>query len=344
MYKTCIYCNRKLGDNESVENFPVGRRLAFDAEKGRLWVVCSSCRRWNLTPLEERWEAIEECERHFRETTIRYSTDNIGLARLSEGLDLVRIGRPQRPEFAAWRYGRQFLRRRVLSVARDLGVAAGAVAAHVLGVNAILWFVWMGSKRRVVARVSAADGKPLPVAADDLKEVRLVTTETPEGWGLSVPYRTGIMEIEPWRSFADRDGDTKVLVGPTAVRAAGKLLPKVNTYGGSGAQVRSAVGLIEDAGDPERLYRKAAREEGYMTTALFDRDASVIRSMHPEVRLALEMAAHEEAERRALEEDLKELERDWRDAEVIAAIADRLLVPEEIEDWIRRHRRKEGSE
>ncbi len=29
MYKTCIYCNRNLGDNESVENFPVGRRLAF---------------------------------------------------------------------------------------------------------------------------------------------------------------------------------------------------------------------------------------------------------------------------------------------------------------------------
>ena len=153
MYKTCIYCHRNLGENESVENFPVGRRLAFDAEKGRLWVVCDNCRRWNLTPLEERWEAIEECERYYRDTTIRYSTDNIGLAQLGEGLDLVRIGKPQRPEFAAWRYGRQFMRRRLVRLAKDLSVAAGAVAAHVLGVNAILWLVWMGSKRRVVARV-----------------------------------------------------------------------------------------------------------------------------------------------------------------------------------------------
>jgi hypothetical protein len=38
MYTACIYCNRKLGGNEIVENFPVGRRLAFDGEKGRLWV------------------------------------------------------------------------------------------------------------------------------------------------------------------------------------------------------------------------------------------------------------------------------------------------------------------
>jgi hypothetical protein len=338
MYKTCIYCHRNLGDNESVENFPVGRRLAFDAEKGRLWVVCDNCRRWNLTPLEERWEAIEECERYYRDTTIRYSTDNIGLAQLGEGLDLVRIGKPQRPEFAAWRYGRQFMRRRFLRLTRDLGIAVGAVAAHVLGVNAVLWFVWLGAKRRVVARVTAPDGVTLPVAADDIKAVRLVTTETPEGWGLSVPYRTGIMEIEPWRTFADTERDTAVLIGPTAVRAAGKLLPKVNTYGGSGGQVRDAVGLIEDAGGPERLYQKAAREEGYVTTAVFDRDASIINSMHPQVRLALEMAAHEEAERRALEEELKELERDWRDAEVIAAIADRLLVPEEVEEWIRKHR------
>ncbi len=39
------------------------------------------------------------------------STDNIGLARLREGLELVRIGEPQRPEFAAlesaWREAEQ---------------------------------------------------------------------------------------------------------------------------------------------------------------------------------------------------------------------------------------------
>ena len=54
MYKTCIFCRKPLGSNEVVEAFPVGRRLAFDATKGRLWVVCGHCERWNLTPLEER--------------------------------------------------------------------------------------------------------------------------------------------------------------------------------------------------------------------------------------------------------------------------------------------------
>jgi len=42
-------------------------------------------------------------------------------------------------------------------------------------------------------------------------------------------------------------------------------------------------------------------------------------------RLALEMAANEDTERRALEGQLAELEAAWRDAEEIAAIADTLL-------------------
>ena len=101
MFKTCIFCNRNLGGNEVIENFPVGRRLAFDGERGRLWVICEHCRRWNLSPLEERWEAIEECERQYHDTPRSFSTDNIGLAHLGEGLQLVRIGEPKRREFAA---------------------------------------------------------------------------------------------------------------------------------------------------------------------------------------------------------------------------------------------------
>ena len=112
MYSTCLFCHAALGQNEVIEHFPVGRRLAFDGAKGRLWAVCARCGRWNLTPLEERWEAIEDCERLFRATKLRVSTDNVGLARLREGLDLVRIGAPLRPEFAAWRYAGEFARRR----------------------------------------------------------------------------------------------------------------------------------------------------------------------------------------------------------------------------------------
>jgi hypothetical protein len=112
-----MFCKKPLGANEVVEAFPVGRRLAFDAARGRLWVVCRSCQRWNLTPLEERWEAVEACEELFRGTRVRTSSENIGLARHAEGLELVRIGRPLRPEFAAWRYGDQFGRRRAVNSA-----------------------------------------------------------------------------------------------------------------------------------------------------------------------------------------------------------------------------------
>ena len=126
MYATCLFCAADLGSNEVIEQFPVGRRLAFDASKGRLWVVCRKCERWNLTPLEERWEAIEECERRFTSTRLRVSTDNIGLAKLSEGLELVRIGNALRPEIAAWRYGDQFGRRR-----RNHMLLTGAAVAAV---------------------------------------------------------------------------------------------------------------------------------------------------------------------------------------------------------------------
>jgi hypothetical protein len=48
-------------------------------------------------------------------------------------------------------------------------------------------------------------------------------------------------------------------------------------------------------------------------------------------RLALEMALHEETERRALAGELAELERAWRDAEEIAGISDNLLLPEGVQ-------------
>jgi hypothetical protein len=45
-------------------------------------------------------------------------------------------------------------------------------------------------------------------------------------------------------------------------------------------------------------------------------------------RLALEMAANEDAERRALKGELRQLEDAWREAEEVAAIADHILDEE----------------
>ncbi|MGZ8491275.1 MAG: hypothetical protein ACXWZS_03610, partial [Gemmatirosa sp.] len=144
VYAACLFCAAPFPTNESIETFPVGRRVAFDAERGRLWAVCRRCERWNLAPIEERWEAIEEAERLFRDTRVRVSTDNIGLAKLREGLELVRIGRPLRPEFAAWRYGDQFGRRRRRAVTAGGVGAVAAVAAAPLAVPALLAGLWSG--------------------------------------------------------------------------------------------------------------------------------------------------------------------------------------------------------
>ncbi len=48
-------------------------------------------------------------------------------------------------------------------------------------------------------------------------------------------------------------------------------------------------------------------------------------------RLAFEMALHEESERRAMDGELADLERAWREAEEIAKIADDMFVPASID-------------
>src|SRR5579862_5138045 len=187
MYATCLFCNKPLGANEALETFPVGKRLAFDAAKGRLWVVCPHCERWNLSPLEERWEAIESAERQFRDTRRRVSTDNIGLAKLRDGTTLVRIGQPLRPEFAAWRYGDQFGRRRrrqVLIAGAGItavgtlvagGIAAGmAFGGFWWGGRGVVNYLVRGNPNKVVAKIRAADGEMMHVRRRHLRETRVL--------------------------------------------------------------------------------------------------------------------------------------------------------------------------
>jgi len=337
MYKTCIYCNRNLGDNEIVEEFPVGRRLAFDQEKGRLWVICEHCRRWNLSPLEERWEAIEQCERQFYDTPKSFSTDNIGLAQVSEGLQLVRIGRRQRREFAAWRYGREFWRRRVRNIVTVVAQVAIGIGTAIAGANILPVFLGIRNNR-IVARVRDEDGKRLYLTPTEAKRLKLYRADNPDGWALGVTYRPQQRQFLLWSTGKGKRQETE-LAGPTAVRAAGRILPRVNEYGGTDSQVRRAVTMIEEAHAPERLFANIAAERGTLVPdRIFDRDATEFKNFDANVRLALEMAAHEESERRALEGELALLEEAWREAEEIASIADRLLIPESVEEWIRRHR------
>jgi len=326
MYSTCMFCSRPLGENQVVEHFPVGRRLAFDAERGRLWVVCRKCERWNLSPIEERWEAIETCERIFLSTRVRVSTENVGLARHPEGLELVRIGRPMRPEFAAWRYGDQFGRRRKRAILVGAGAAAvfggivvGGVAMGAgMGLIAQVPTFWA---RRTLVKVRTGDGKTHKLNEQDLKQVRLLPEESDVGYRIVVGKHRREM-----RTYG----------GEEARRVASIVLPKINRRGGDGHVVQGAVAEIAQAGHPERFLKQLVDGESFTSRKGIP---GYVNKMPRPTRLALEMALHEEEERRALEGELWRLERAWREAEEIAGISDNLLLPEGVDDFMDRHGR-----
>jgi hypothetical protein len=329
MYSTCLFCNEGLGSNEVIEQFPIGRRLAFDASKGRLWVVCRRCERWNLTPLEERWEAIEECERLFTGTRLRVSTDNIGLAKLREGLELVRIGNALRREMAAWRYGDQFGRRRrnsmLLSAAglAALGglVILGPMTGIIAGGGWGSWQIVNGlhnayQSRRVRARLRLPNSETVaPVRKKQLEKVAIVRAN--DDWAIRVPL--------------SRDALPTIFTGRHALHAASRLLPALNERGARAREVESAVELVTSAGDPARLFRRYAPETRRHDTrfpAPIDGSGHVLSKLPKEVRVALEMASHEEQERRAMEGELALLEAAWKDAEEVAKIADDMFLPD----------------
>ena len=348
MYTTCIFCHADLKRNEAIEEFPVGRRLAFDGAKGRLWVVCRRCERWNLSPLETRWEAIEACERAFEMTRMRVASDNIGLAKLSEGLELVRVGDPVRQEFAAWRYGDQFGRRRKRAVLIT-GAVATATGALVVGGAISLPTLWLTTRftkswylNRIVLRTRDSEGAPVRVLRRHLYTSRLVPTDRGSGWGVRVDHVPG------WNKHSDRSRRrTMVIHGREAIGLAAQLMAQANRRGGKEIAIRRAVRRIEHAGHPEAFLPEAANmaRRSFHGTAGRHLPAGgverlrkplpgTLAGMSESMRLAVEMATQEETEREALEGELKELEARWREAEEIARIADNLFVPDSVESFI----------
>ena len=338
-----MFCKKSLGSNEVIEEFPVGRRLAFDAAKGRLWVVCRRCERWNLSPLEERWEAVEACERLFRGTRLRTSSENIGLAKHPEGLELVRIGKPLRPEFAAWRYGVQFSRRLrkqwlwLGPVGGWMGVnwlfaTSGAVSAPLalttVGIMAspvLAWAYLRGPLARVRMDGDPADGPVTPeqvarFSLRDLRSIQLLPDR--DAPGFRVEMLKGMRKAR--------------FVGEQARRVATQLIPHLNPLGGTRLSVERAVHEIEAEGHPSRFLTHAVKL-GYQD---WRGRSGYIRSIPGPTRLGLEMALHEEQERRALEGELWILEQAWKEAEEIAAISDSLLLPAGTEAFFKRHGQK----
>lgn len=358
MYSTCLFCNTELGINESIEHFPVGRRLAYDAAKGRLWVVCKKCERWNLSPLETRWEAIEEAERLFRGTKLRVSTDNIGLAQLADGTDLVRIGAPPKLELAAWRYGDQFGRRQRRFLARAIPVgAASGLASNILTLPSAI---------ASVSAAAVAGGAVLALAstaylAKYYKDTRLPhfgirdeqgiirrfsafnarhATLGPAGhvfeWQLRVPYQDVTQANRFLQTLGIREtgatSNSVTLRNADAIRALSRVLPHANFMGGGKKEVKGAVEVVNESPNLQYLIHRASVAEPVMLYAANEvvKDEITISALPAPLRLALEMAIHDNDERRAMEGELHELEARWKEADAIAKIADEMFLPENI--------------
>lgn len=335
MYRTCIFCSADLGANEAVEAFPVGRSVAFDAWKGRLWAVCRRCGRWNLAPLEERWEAVEEAEKRFVDSRLRVQSENIGLCKLPDGTRLIRVGDAVPGELAAWRYGDQLVRRRrqyliAGAVTATAGVALlGGIVA--LGIGTGLGGFWSvfaqgweeRQSRKIIHRLPASlspTGRAVSIRRWHVQGARLDQAD-----GGDIALRIPDIDREKrktdgWGRLKFGTGTELVVPGEQARLVLSRAMVTVNKKGASRDRVSDAVRLIEHARSAEEYLRQAAVRGG----VLGKRDGMEKQQLTPVGALALEMALHDEQERRALQGELAALEAAWRQAEEIAEIADRL--------------------
>lgn len=339
MYSRCPVCTVRLGRNEVLEALPIGSRLAFDVKRGRVWVLCSQCRSWSLAPVGEKRQVIaEEAERAFEKAVVGVSSERIALGRVRDGTELIRVGGASEGELAGWRYGRRLVgrwrRHRLLTVG-SVGVAAGLALLPAVGIVAATWLYagaagvgLLAQRMRTGRPVFVREGKEGTPGRDerrpgetalfrerDVTRILLLQGERGEGgWRVALD-RWYLPPLELTRDEGRR-----------ALRA---MLARWNARGGTPGQVQRATERVLDLGSVDRVFARAARDlnqgsawEHHLAWPF--RDTARIQWADPTLRLALEIAANDDLERRALEGELHLLEREWEEAEELARIADSL--------------------
>jgi hypothetical protein len=324
--RSCLVCGQAFQGEQVLEHVPATDRVAYDPERGRLWLVCTACRRWSLVPIESRWEALEELERAVRDRgKVLSRTERIALVKLGP-LEVVRVGGASRSEEAWWRYGRELVSRRQaygrLSVAA--GVATGAVLAGGWATGGVgflgAWWLWsyapdsikrgarwfrFGSDAwRGRAQCPACGYEFFRLRFQDAGGVMLLPHPERE---LELVYRCP--KCGESREGGFRPGQTE---GERILR---RMLAHQHFSGASEGRVRSATRLIEEAGSPGHL------------TRLLVRDGRAMTGLQRTGAVALEIAANESSEQRLLEMEVAELEAVWRREEELAAIVDGELTP-----------------
>jgi hypothetical protein len=154
-------------------------------------------------------------------------------------------------------------------------------------------------------KVRARGNRLLHVRGTDLQRTTLVSED-------GVPSLT----------VPNKNGKPETFLADDAIRVAGLIMPALNRAGGNRSAVAAAVDQLERIGTSEAFLESAARR----LQPTGRRKPGSLNQLPIPTRLAIEMALHEDQERRALEGELKVLERAWREAEAIAAIADDLFV------------------
>jgi hypothetical protein len=289
----------------------------------------------------------------FRDTRLRVQSENVGLAKLGDGTRLIRVGRVIEGEMAAWRYGTQLVRRRARHLATGAGLAvagagvalASAAIASAGGLTA--WWMytrvirpaWEGYRGRepVFSTIASHGGSHERVIVFRSSVARSRLVRAADGGGIEVHVPDALFESGARRlGFYERREERPLVLGDASAR---RMLPRamvrMNERGAGRRRLRYATTLLQRVGTADALVLRVAaqglalhggkppadpRERRW--TAFTERDED--RLPNPVVTLALEMALHEEAERRAMDGELAELEAMWREAEEIAAIADAL--------------------
>jgi len=336
MFTTCLVCHTAFSPNETLEHFPLGNRVAYDPDKGRLWAVCRGCKRWTLAPIEDRWEALEELERLVTDRARLLSqTDNISLLRHGP-LEIVRVGQANLTEEAWWRYGRQLLDRRrrhkKLTAAATVGVAGAFFLGPAAGMGWVgAWMLWNNAPQGLVhsarwLRFGSAAWRGQAVCGRCGHAFSSLTYRDRDSTVALPPDERGGPRLTrrcPQCRGAG-DGAGLELGGSEAERTLKRMLAYHHFAGASEPRIASATRLIETAGSAERV------------TQIVLGGGKRLGDLRRTGAIALEIAANEASEQRLLEMELADLELHWRQEEELAEIIDGELTPLPLVESMRR--------